>query len=219
MNDDRVRVYVWEFPIRLTHWINFLSLIALSITGFYIGSPFIHAYSSEQYIMGWMRLIHFIVAYVFTMSVIVRVYWGMMGNEHAGFSDWFPFQPKQIKRILGGLKFYLFIKRQPSYTVGHTALAGFTYCFLFAIFIFEIISGFALYSVTHSGILWTVLGGWLVGVLHLQTIRLFHHLFMYAILLIAVFHIYVAWYLDMWERSGLIDSIFSGYKYVLKKDR
>jgi Ni,Fe-hydrogenase I cytochrome b subunit len=79
MKNERVRVYAWEFPVRFTHWINFLCILALSVTGFYIGSPFIHAYSSKQWIMGWTRLIHFIAAYAFLMSVIIRMYWGLVG--------------------------------------------------------------------------------------------------------------------------------------------
>ncbi|MDI6728564.1 MAG: cytochrome b/b6 domain-containing protein, partial [Thermodesulfovibrionales bacterium] len=62
------RVYVWEFPVRLTHWINVLGIASLSITGYYIGNPFVHAVSTDQYIMGWMRFIHFVAAYLFAVS-------------------------------------------------------------------------------------------------------------------------------------------------------
>ena len=33
--------YVWEWPVRLTHWINVISIVVLSVTGFYIGNPFV----------------------------------------------------------------------------------------------------------------------------------------------------------------------------------
>ncbi len=217
MVSERLRVYVWEFPIRSVHWIIMLCIITLSITGFYIGNPFIHAYSSKQYIMGWMRFVHFILAYVLMLSVIIRIYWGFMGNKYASFRSWLPFPLKQFRHLIESVKFYLFIKRRPSYLVGHSYLAGSAYLILYVLFIFEIISGFALYSVNHSGFIWTVLGGWLWSMMSLQTIRLLHHLVMYLILLIAVIHIYVAWYLDLWEKSGLLDSVFSGYKYVIKK--
>lgn len=215
--DERLRVYVWEFPVRFTHWINFLCIIALSVTGYYIGDPFMHSYSSDRYIMGWMRFIHFVAAYTFMLSVIIRIYWAFMGNRFAHFMVFYPFMKGQIGRIIEGIKFYLFISRKPSYTIGHTALAGFTYIFIFNVFIFQIISGFAMYSLNHSGAIWTILGGWLLSIMHVQTIRLFHHLFMYIILTFAAVHVYVSWYLDIWEKSGLIDSIFSGYKYALKK--
>ncbi|NOY63812.1 MAG: hypothetical protein GXO97_00195 [Nitrospirae bacterium] len=63
-----------------------------------------------------------------------------------------------------------------------------------------------------------MLGGWLTGVMHLQTIRLFHHLGMYVILAFALAHIYIGWYLDSRERNGLMGSIFSGYKFVTGKE-
>ena len=33
--------YVWEWPVRLTHWFNVIAIIVLSVTGFYIGNPFV----------------------------------------------------------------------------------------------------------------------------------------------------------------------------------
>jgi Ni/Fe-hydrogenase 1 B-type cytochrome subunit len=45
MNDDPssqiVRVYVWQAPVRITHWLIAGSIVLLSITGFYIGRPFV----------------------------------------------------------------------------------------------------------------------------------------------------------------------------------
>ena len=39
-SDVIVRVYVWEVPVRVTHWLIALSIIVLSVTGLYIGRPF-----------------------------------------------------------------------------------------------------------------------------------------------------------------------------------
>ncbi len=217
MFGDRLRVYVWEFPMRLSHWLIVLSLISLSITGFYIGNPFIHAHSSKEYIMGWMRLIHFITAYVFMLSVIIRIYWGFVGNKHANLKSWFPYSGKRFHYLFESIKFYLFIHRRPSHLVGHSPLQGVAYLFIYLLFIFEIVSGFALYSVNHTGIIWILLGGWLWSIMSLQTMRLFHHLIMYLVLLFGAVHVYIAWYLDLWEKSGLMDSMFSGYKYVIKE--
>ena len=218
MQTERIRVYAWEFPVRFTHWINALCLIALSITGFYIGNPFMHAVSSKEYIMGWMRFIHFVAAYTFTMSIIVRIYWAFAGNKYASWRVWLPLTGKQWKDLWGAVKFYLFISKKPPYSIGHTALAGVTYFFVFAIFIFMIISGFALYSLSHQGAVWTILGGWLTGVMHLQTIRFYHHLAMYVIAVFVIVHIYIGWYLDLIEKNGLMGSIFSGYKFVTGKE-
>lgn len=215
----RLRVYVWEFPVRLTHWINAFSILVLSITGFYIGNPFIHATSSDQQIMGWIRLIHFIAAYVFLMSVIIRIYWAFMGNKYASYKESFlPFSRGKYREFIDILKFYFFLKKEPPYVIGHAALASITYFFVYLLFIFEIVSGFALYSVNHSGIIWTVLGGWLLNFMHLSDIRLYHHLVMYVIIVFFPIHLYCTWYLDPKEKNGLVSSIFSGYKFVPEEE-
>jgi len=33
------RKYVWEFPIRLTHWVNAIAIGVLFVTGLFIASP------------------------------------------------------------------------------------------------------------------------------------------------------------------------------------
>ncbi len=218
MQDERKRVYAWEFPVRFTHWINVLCIILLSVTGLYIGKPFVHAVSSKEYIMGWMRYLHFLAAYTFLMSMIIRLYWAFLGNRYASWRVWFPFTSKQWSDLVDAVKFYLFVSKKPPYAVGHTALAGLTYLFVFALFIFQIVSGFALYSVTHDGAIWTLLGGWLTGIMYLQTIRLLHHLAMYLIFAFVIAHVYIGWYLDVKERNGLMGSIFGGYKFVSGKE-
>lgn len=218
MQKDRIKVYAWEFPVRFTHWINFLCILTLSITGLYIGKPFIHAVSSKQYIMGWIRFIHFVAAYTFMMSLIIRIYWSFAGNQYAHMSGWFPFTGKKIREMGRELKCYLLISdKSECEEHGHTALGGVFMLLVFLIFFFEVFSGFAMYSVTHSGKIWYVLGGWMLGVMSLPTIRLWHHLLMYAILLFSMIHIYTAWFLSIKEQNGLMDSIFSGYKYVSKE--
>jgi Ni/Fe-hydrogenase 1 B-type cytochrome subunit len=52
----------------------------------------------------------------------------------------------------------------------------------------------------------------------LPTIRLYHHLFMYVILAFVMVHVYIAWFSDSREKSGMMGSIFTGYKFVPEKD-
>lgn len=219
MQEQRTRVYTWEFPVRLTHWVNVLSILTLSVTGFYIGSPFLHALSTKQYIMGWMRFIHYVSAYAFLMSLIIRIYWAFAGNEYARWRAWLPLTRQQRKDLLDGIKFYLLISKKPPHAIGHTATAGLTYFFVFLLFAFEITSGFAMYSVTHKGLTWSLLGGWMLGFMNLQMIRLLHHLVMYALLAFAMAHVYIAWMLDSVEQNGLMMSIFGGFKFVSGKGK
>lgn len=211
------RVYIWEFPIRFTHWINAFCILFLSITGYYISNPFILAQSTNEYIMGWMRVIHFTSAYCFLFSVLIRIYWSFMGNKYASFKEFLPVSAKQRRTFIQVLKFYLLIDREPPSVAGHAPLASLTYFILLLMFIFEIISGFSIYSVGKSGPIWSILSGGLLNFMYLPTIRLYHHLVMYVILIFVPIHIYATWYMDPHERNGLVSSMFSGYKFLDKE--
>jgi Ni/Fe-hydrogenase 1 B-type cytochrome subunit len=216
---QRTRTYVWEFPVRLTHWVNFLCILTLAATGIYIGSPFIHAYRSDQYIMGTIRLVHFIAGYTFLMSIIIRLYWAFMGNRYASWKVWFPFSKKRRADLADAVKYYTLISKKPPYAVGHTALAGVAYFFVSLLFLLQIFSGFALFSLSHPGHLsHTVLGGWLLSVMNPHAIRIYHHMAMYVLLAFAIVHVYISWWLDTAEKNGLMGSMFGGYKFVSGKE-
>lgn len=216
--DERKRAYVWEFPVRFTHWMNVLAILTLSVTGFYIGTPFLHAYRPEQYLMGTMRFIHFVAAYVLLFSLIIRIYWAFMGNRFASWRVWFPFTRQRFSDLMDAVRFYAFTSRKPPYAVGHTALAGITYFIIFLLVGFQVVSGFAQYSLAQQGFIWTLLGGWLLAIFDITTIRLLHHVVMYLLLVFAMVHVYIAWWLDVAERNGLMGSIFGGYKFVTGKE-
>ena len=218
MSNERMRVYAWEVPVRLSHWINVLCILTLSVTGYYIGDPFIHAVSSKQYIMGWMRFIHFVAAYAFLMSIIIRLYWSFTGNTYASYKNWFPYTAKRLGLMGNDIKCYLLIGEKSKCHPGHTQLGGLSYMLLMLVFLFMVFSGFAMYSVNHSGAIWTILGGWLLSIMSLQTTRLYHHLAMYGILSFAMVHIYISSFSDSREKSGMMGSIFTGYKYVTDRD-
>lgn len=211
------RVYVWEFPVRLTHWTNFISIVMLTITGYYIGNPFIHAYRAEQYIMGWMRFLHFSFAYLFTFSLILRIYWAFAGNTYASWRVFNPFSSQKFRDLIEISKFYLLIRKDVPEALkyaGHTACATYVYLGLFILFVIQILTGFALYSQSHTGVIWKLLGGWLLIFFVDNTLRLYHHLIMWFIIAFVLAHVYISWFVERAERSGLISSMFSGYKVI-----
>jgi Ni/Fe-hydrogenase 1 B-type cytochrome subunit len=221
MASQRIRVYAWEFPVRLTHWVNVLSIITLSATGVYIGAPFLHAVRTDQFIMGTVRTVHFSAAHFLLASLVVRLYWAFMGNEYASWRVWFPFTSRRFGNVVDAVKFYSLMSRKPPYAVGHTALAGFAYFLVFLLLGFMVASGFALYrlALPSHAIVSTVLGGWLLGMMDISTLRLYHHLGMYAIMFFVFIHLYIGWWDDAAERNGLMGSIFAGYKFVTGKER
>ncbi|MCL5024760.1 MAG: Ni/Fe-hydrogenase, b-type cytochrome subunit [Nitrospirae bacterium] len=208
------RVYVWEFPVRLTHWLNFLSILVLAVTGLYVGSPFLFAIHEDQFIMAQMRFAHFIAAYVFTASFLLRIYWMFAGNRFSHWDQFIPVSRERIENLFGTTAYYCFLREKCPHVIGHTGIAGATYLFMFLVFLAEIITGFALYSQSHVGVTWTIWGGWLLSVLNVGVVRLIHHLIMYVIAVFVIVHVYISWHNDIAERTGLTSSIFSGYKSI-----
>lgn len=212
------RVYVWEVPVRATHWVNVLSILALSITGFYIACPYIHAKSETAFIMANMRFVHFISAYLFSVSLMVRVYWWFAGNKYARLDQFLPLSGERCENLAGTTKFYCFMKNDMPHYAGHTGLAGITYSALFALFIVEIQTGFALYSQTHGGgLFWTLMGGWMLMGSSDSMVRLVHHLGMWCVFVYVITHVYIVIHNDLIEKNGLMKSIFNGYKTIEDK--
>ena len=211
--------YVWQWPVRICHWINVVSMIMLSITGFYIGSPFMTASDSSMYIMGWMRFLHFSFAYLFTVSVAARIIWMFIGNSHASWKAFIPWITAEGRRnFIKMFRYYTFTGKKITYEVGHNPVAATAYVGIFALFVFQIISGFALYGQFAPGGFWdNILGGFNVLVGN-QWLRLLHHGVMWLLAGFIINHIYSGWLMDVKMRNGTMSGIFSGYRFIEPED-
>ncbi|MFH0751131.1 MAG: cytochrome b/b6 domain-containing protein, partial [Chloroflexota bacterium] len=56
----RVRIYVWQVPVRITHWVTAACIVILSLTGGYIADPFLIPPGGN--VMTIVRLIHMVTA-------------------------------------------------------------------------------------------------------------------------------------------------------------
>lgn len=209
------REYIWELPVRITHWVNALSIVTLSVTGFYIGAPFLSIPADDAVLpMAMMRFIHFVAGYIFTASVLFRIYWWFAGNQYARWNQFVPTTMERVQNTVQCGLFYAFMEDNIPHSPGHTGMAGLSYAVIFMLFLFEVISGFAMLHIANGGgLVYAVGGGWLLTLLSLGTIRMLHHVFMWGILLFVIIHVYISWHNDIVERNGLISSIFSGYKF------
>lgn len=216
--EPRENLYVWELPVRLTHWVTVIALGVLTVTGIYIANPFLgtHGDAANQYLMGSIRFTHYVAAFVFTASVLVRIYWAFVGNKYARWRQFIPTTRTRLRGIPRMLSFYLFLRKSPPETIGHNALAGLTYVVIFTLFILQIITGFALYSLPLSGGVWPTLFGWVITDFGAPTVRLGHDLIMWLLLAFTVHHVYSAILIDTEEKSGLVSSILTGYKSLTR---
>lgn len=218
---DEVKVYVWELPVRIWHWVNAIAMVFLMVTGIYIGKPFAGASIPEEAyysnLMGWARYIHFFAAFVFTANSIFRFYWIFAGNKYSSSN---PFTLLYWKEMVETVKFYLFMKNKKPHYVGHNPLAILSYILFIGIgSIAIILTGFFLYFEPQQGTFFATLFAWVPYVFggDSYTIRSVHHLIAWAFMIFSVIHIYLAWRDDYLGRNGTLSSMGTGYKVEPKK--
>jgi Ni/Fe-hydrogenase 1 B-type cytochrome subunit len=207
----RLRIYIWQVPVRATHWVTAGCIVVLSLTGGYIADPFLIPAGGST--MMTARLIHMVAAITLLASGLVRTWWLLAGNRFSRWSAFIPTSRVQASELFRQAGFYMFLRREIPKVLGHNQLAAAAYLALFFLLLVETVTGFAL-----DGLIGSEPGAtgfaWLRELLGPQTIRLVHHLSMWAILAIALFHIYSTVLVDHLERNGLVSSMFSGYKFV-----
>jgi Ni/Fe-hydrogenase 1 B-type cytochrome subunit len=211
------RVYVWEVPVRLTHWLIFLAIVVLSATGIYIGHPFlvVPGEARFRFVTGTVKVIHSYAAIVFTLSVLARVLWMFLGNPYAHWQTFVPVTARRRRGLGGTLRFYLFGLRKPPGFIAHNPLAGLAYVAVFFLYFVMIGTGLGLYSVSanvHSPLrlfsfLLPLFGG-------PQSARWIHHVTMWLLLGFAVHHVYSGLLMSQIDQNGTVESIFSGYKFI-----
>ena len=213
-----VRVYVWELPVRISHWFIFLPVVVLSFTGYYIHNPFIVAKSSTTFLMATMRFIHEIAAFVFISAFLLRLYWFFKGNNWSNWRAFVPIRRRQWRGMGGMVAYYSFLRKDLAHHVGHNALAAMTYLLMFTFMLIEIITGLTLYTQVRGKWALGWLFGWIPRVIDIQHIRLLHFCIMFAFFAFVIHHVYSAVLVSWEERNGLIESIFTGYKFIPKAE-
>jgi Ni/Fe-hydrogenase 1 B-type cytochrome subunit len=211
------RVYVWELPVALYHWVNFFAVAALAVTGFAIGWPVALASSGEAYQGYWFgiaRVVHFTAGFVFFFNFLVRIYWGFVGNRYARLKGYFPTTRRHWEEIGRVLKVDIFQTGvNERISLGHNALAAVAYLGLFAATLFQAATGFALYSaMSHSTV--ARLFAWVVPFLGGDmAVRQWHHAAMWFFVLFAIVHVYLVLYHDYVEGRGTASSMAGGWKF------
>lgn len=219
------RVYVWQAPVRMYHWINASCVIILIATGLAIGRPpaFMSTReASDAYMLGWIRFLHFTAAYVMGFAFLVRLYWMFMGNQYARWDAFIPRSRARVKsqwrEIVNVLRVdILQFQKEPIDYVGHNGLASLSYFAVFLATVFQIVTGAALYAPMSTF--------WLPGLFAWVSpfmggdaiVRLWHHTFAWFFVLFTMIHVYLSIFHDMTEGRGEISSIITGARFVGRK--
>jgi Ni/Fe-hydrogenase 1 B-type cytochrome subunit len=204
------RVYVWDLVVRVTHWVIALSIVVLSVTGIYIGRPFVivPGEAGGHFVMGTMRVLHLYFAIAFTVAVMARLIWMFTGTKYATWQNFIPTTRQRWRDFFGTLKFYFFWRLKPPECAGHNPVAGASYVAIFGLYLIMIATGLALY-----GYRWF----WPFG--GLQIARWVHHVVMWLLIGFSIQHVYSGILVALVEKNGAIDSIISGYKWLRREKK
>lgn len=216
------RVYVWELPVRVFHWVNAACITALIVTGYLIGSPGTFGQSTEayqQYWFGTVRFVHFAAAYIGLFNLLARIYWGFAGNRFARWDTFIPLTRTRIREIFSVIRVdVLQLERRELISIGNNALAGISYLVTFIAFLFQVATGFALYA-SMSDTFIPRLFGWVVPLMGGEmAVRQWHHVFTWVLVVFILVHVYLSVYHDWVEGRGTISAMIGGWKFERDDD-
>lgn len=216
------RVYVWELPVRIYHWLNALVLLVLIVTGFYIANPLALLSKQEathMYTMGWFRYLHFGAAYLFFFNFIFRIYWGFVGNKYANWKQFIPTSKRFFQEMWTVFKIDILMMKDKHgktehLSVGHNAMAGFIYFLTFIAFLVQCLTGFGLYA-SMANWWFPRMFSWVPAMFGGDYgVRVVHHWAMWFFILFAVIHVYLVFFHDYVEGRGEISSMGGGWKFI-----
>lgn len=214
---NQTSVFVYEWPVRVWHWVNALAITILCVTGWFIASPLPSmqiAEATHQFVMGYIRFAHFAAGMIVTVGFFGRIYWAFVGNHHAKQLFYIPVWRKRWwQEVLFELKWYAFLEKEPKKYVGHNPLAQSAMFFFMTLGLtFMILTGWALYSEgTGQGSFADHAAGWVLTLFgNSQIVHSVHHLGMWFIVVFMIIHIYAAIREDILSRQSMVSTMISG---------
>lgn len=209
-----VPVYVWELPVRLSHWGIVAAVTVLTWTGLYLHHPFAIFPGPREWTMGTVRFVHELAGFELIGALIVRFYWFFAGNHWARWRQFLPLTRRQWLSLKGMVRYYTFRQRKPFEQIGHNTLAGLTYIVVYFLIACECVTGLVLFGAVSSSPTLNFFVGWIPRVIDIQWLRMIHFLFLFFLMGFFIHHVYSAVLVAMTERNAEMESVFSGYKFV-----
>jgi Ni/Fe-hydrogenase 1 B-type cytochrome subunit len=211
--EEFTSLYRWQ------HWIRVLSIVVLTVTGFYIASPFVTPIPNAEptnFMQALFRSWHEIFGFVLIAVVLFKAYLFFFARRYraeiGSIKDFF--SPKVWAQQIG---YYLLISKHPHLRGTYNPLQFMAYVGFYILMVLLILTGLILYAhVYHSGFggmiydsmmsIEVMLGG-------LAWVRELHHIAMWGVILFVAVHVYMAVYNAVFGKDGSMDAIFSGMKW------
>jgi Ni/Fe-hydrogenase 1 B-type cytochrome subunit len=214
-------VYVWHAATRFWHWTMAVCMVLLAATGYLIGSPppSIGGEAYDQFLFGWIRLIHFGAGYVFAAVFLLRVLYMFIGTKFEREIFLVPlymFRPSWWQGLFRQAAYYLFLTSKTAPWQGHNPLAMAAMFFMYVLgTIFMIVTGFALYGEGAGMGTWQYawFSSWVIPLLgNSQYVHTWHHLGMWYLLMFTVVHVYMVVREDIFSGETVISTMVNGWR-------
>ncbi len=208
---------------RWQHWVRALSIVVLTVTGFYIASPFVTPIPNAEptnFMQALFRSWHEIFGFVLMAVVLFKAYLFIFAkryrDEIGSIKDFL--NPKVWAQQIG---YYLLISKHPQLKGTYNPLQFMAYLGFYLLMFILIITGLVLYSHTYhqgfGGFIYNTMMSIEVMLGGLAWVRELHHIAMWGVILFVTVHVYMAIYNAVFGKDGSMDAIFSGMKWH-KKD-
>ncbi len=216
-----VYVKLWDPALRLVHWTAVLCIVTLIGTGYMIATPFLEpgTGAAQPYLMGYIRLAHFIAAGLLIATAVVRI--ADLFLSPYPYARWQSLWPinngAEARATVDVLKGYLFLRphRNPTW-IGLNPLQAITYTAVYGLALLMVVTGmaiFGLYNPAQWPYSWFQ---WLNTWLGADAVRTVHYIGMWLFLIFIPAHIYLSVRSDTIDRGGAISSMFNGGVWVRK---
>ena len=214
--------YEFSGVLRINHWIRVVTMIVLTVTGFYLATPFLTPIVNDEptnFMYALWRFWHIVFGFLLIGTTIFKIYLFIFDrqsqNERVSFWDFL--SPKiWIQQI----KYYLLIGTHPEARGIYNPLQFIAYFIIFVTLILISLTGLILHMhVYHEGmggLMYDMLRPFEVMMGGLAMVREIHHITMWIFLLFIPIHIYMAVFNSVYGKSGAMDAIFSGYTWHKK---
>ncbi|MEO9275408.1 cytochrome b/b6 domain-containing protein [Marinomonas sp. 5E14-1] len=178
---------VWDWPIRIMHWLMVLLFTGLIITG-----------KSDE---GYMQY-HFYMGYGLSAVVIARILYGFFGSYYALFGQFV----KGPKETFSYAKDFLFSR--PKKYIGHNPLGGLMVVFLLLALTVQWATGLF----NSDDIFWFGPFSSLASQDMIQRLSYIHHLLPDWLLGLVAIHILAVFYHELCLKERLVDAMILGRK-------
>lgn len=187
-------------PFVLTHWINLLSMLFLTLSGFYIHFPIFGGF------MGVARGTHFFWMFVLCINLIVRIVLAFFVKTanmpdtrevDVDIKNWLP-QAANRHQLIPWVKYYLFMKKDHPISAKYGVLQKIAYIATVPITLAAAYTGFCLWGPTSDWGFFLAGTTWVAELFNagggaaLMPMRILHYWIMWVVLIFTAAHVYLA---------------------------